>query len=417
MPVEGPATLTSRLPSQLSAAYEKVKTPEARGKHDAETRARNREREREEAAQRARDAAAAPQAEQPKQKSEKSGTSSGGSYKFVDRASLAWMKKYQEKQKVDAQRKRDLDAQKQKEMLAKRDKERRDQEAAPRAKDKPKAPHQSGAQDETKPARSGKKSHDDNKPKSEPSSGGKARQLPRDGNSEKATTARKATVNLDSESLRAVLFRLDAETSNKDVVKSLASSAVGKLARIHITPSGTARLDFITADAASKLQHLARKAKFIVSGKQVQGVILRVSALSIPNDPLASRVLVLTGWADLMPVLTPSYVKLILSQKGHDCHWVDVNPLSTTCTEIHFSSLREARKASQILRSLFPDVQVRYGIDPATGDEECWPDVKTWFAAGADLPDTPFFRVVRGVFFAATFVSACLVLVHWSQER
>ncbi|KAH8785562.1 hypothetical protein F5883DRAFT_672981 [Diaporthe sp. PMI_573] len=211
--------------------------------------------------------------------------------------SLDRMKKYQKaKQKAEAQKEkdpaaqkeRDLAAQKQREMLARQDKERRDREleAALRDKDKPKEP------DQTKAANNGTASHDNTElkgepkgepkggpgsgswgdPKNESSSGGKACQAACDDDKGGAP-ARKPTVTPNSESSRAALFRLGARTS------------IGKLLNIQITPTGTARLDFFTADAASRLQHLARGGQFIVNRKKVHGMTPQVSALPVPKGP------------------------------------------------------------------------------------------------------------------------------------
>lgn len=139
----------------------------------------------------------------------------------------------------------------------------------------------------------------------------------------------------------------------------------------------------------------------------------QVSALPVPKDPLASRVLVLTGRADKMPVLEPSYVKFILRQNDHNCHWVQVKRLSKTKTGIHFSSLRDAEKARQIPQSHFPDVQISYGFDPATGLKELESTINNWIAPGGELPDTTYFRFVCGVTLAASLVSCCLVMIHW----
>lgn len=389
--------------------------------HDAEVRAIERER----VAQRARDAAATPQAAQPSPKTEKSQTSSGGSAKFVNRASLNWMKNYQRarqdaeaqraRQDAEAQRERDRAAQrrkdwaaqKQREMLERQDKERRGREAALRDSDKPKEP------DQTKAAKGGTTSPG-NEAKSDPkiklSAKGKMKS---DDNKAGAQPARTSTASPRPESLRVAIFNVRAGASIGDVVKALASSAIGKLILIHLAPTGMAKLDFFTADAANKLHEVFGEGKFIVNGKKVQGMTLHVSALPIPQVPNASRVLVLTDPCDddKMAVLESSYVRFFLRQEGHDCRWVEVRRLNRIKTEVHFSSFDDAERAKPILHNLIPGINIRYGIDPATGNRE--PDVSflRWIATGEDLPNTLYYRVMRGVFFI-TVVGSCWLLAH-----
>ncbi|KAG8168319.1 hypothetical protein KVR01_001068 [Diaporthe batatas] len=369
----------------LVAAYEKIKTPEARKIHDAEV-------ERERAARRAQDAAATPPPAQPSPKPEKSQTSPGGPAKPVSRASSSLMKRYQRaKQEAEARkekeleakraaqrerdlaarRRRDLAAQKQRDMLERQDRERRGREAALRASDKPKEPDQTGAArgNTTSPA---------NKAKTEP--------------------------------LRVAIFGVGAGASIEGVIEALALSAVGSLARIQISPTGTAKLDFFTADAARKVHQVSRQDRFIVNGNKVRGMTLHISALPIPQDPTASRVLVVTDPRDdKMPDMDSRTVRDILRREGHNCPWVKVRRLSRTRVEFHFSSFREAEKAGQILHNLIPGIQIRYGIDPATGREEPGSSFLRWIATGEDLPKTAFYGGLRGFFFSA--MTACFYLL------
>lgn len=192
------------------------------------------------------------------------------------------------------------------------------------------------------------------------------------------------------------------------MVGRLASFAVGSVAEIQVTESGTAKIDFSTADAARRPQHLIRGEKFTVNGKKVKGVALQVSVLPIPTDPLASRVLILTDRHAKLPELDSQHVKFILRQNGHVCPWVETNRLSRTKTAAHFSSWREAEKASPILQDELPGIHVMYGIDPATGDKDVIP-------AGNVPQRTRFQRLIREVIiiFAAYLTVVFLVNVFW----
>ncbi|POS68791.1 mitochondrial DnaJ chaperone [Diaporthe helianthi] len=428
---------------EIVAAYEEVRTREARSNHDAKVRRLERAR----LAQLARDVAATMQTSQtpkPRPEPAKGQTSSGGPAKFISRASLNWIKKHlrakqeaeaeaeaQKKKDQAAQRERDLASQRikdwaaqmQREILQRQDKERRDREAATRDSDKAKEP------DQTRSAKGGTTSPG-NRGESEPK--GRLRTGPRgdaendasargktisdDNNlSREGTphaTAQKSTVSPKSELSRVAIFSVGAGASIEDVVKSLASSAIGRLALIQVTQSGTAKLDFSTADAAHKLHRVMSEGKFMVNQRKIRGMTLHVSVLPIPQDPHASRVLVLTDPRDdKMPVLDSKHVKFILRQEGHNCHWVEVRHLSRTRTEVHFSSIGEAEQADQILQNLFPGIQTRYGIDPATGSKESGSSFLKWNATGEDLPDTLFPRAMRGVFFVL-LSGCCCILIH-----
>lgn len=321
------------------------------------------------------------------------------------------MKKFQRsKEEADAQRKRDLDAQRSQRQreITQIEKEQRDREAALRDRDRQKAPAQ------TKASNSGTASHERNEPRSEPKSEPRtgssprdeADQVERDEDKREAASARKPTVSAKPESLRVAILRLSPGTTIPDVVKRLAFFAVGSVAEIQITGSGMAKLDFFTADAARKLQHLIHREMLTVNGKKVRDMFLRVSVLPVPQDPLASRVLMLTDRNDELPQLDSQHVKFILRQNGHVCPWVELNRLSRARTEVHFSSWREAEKASQILRCEFPSVPVRYAIDPATGDKETPPTFLGAIFRGTDFPDTKFWLVIR---YSLICISAFLI--------
>lgn len=418
--MEGLAPLTSRLWSQVQAAYEKISTAEARAIHDDAVR----QREREKAAQRAQDAAATAQAVQPAEQPKKSDTSSAGDARFVNRETWKWMMKKQKE--ADAQRERILAAQKKREEDAQKDKKRRDQEAALRDRNKPKAPAQ------TKDSDGGTASHEQNQPKSEPKSETKSESRSESrsesapgqraghtkGTEEKggAASARKPTVNRDPESLRVAILRFRPGTTVPDVVDRLASSSVGAVADIHIMESGVAKIDFFRADSARKLQHLIRGGNFTVNGEKVKGMALQVSGLPMPQDPLASRVLMLTDPRQVMPVLGSEYVKFILRQDYHICPWVAINTLSVTRTEVHFRSWREAEKVTQILESHFPGIHVRYAIDPATGDKEPPRSLLVSVFTARDLPNSKFVRVLRRLFtLVGLYISCNALLVFYGQ--
>ncbi|KAL2278941.1 hypothetical protein FJTKL_14094 [Diaporthe vaccinii] len=395
---------------RLRDAYDRLSTPEARKRHDDEVR------ERERATQQARDAAATRQAAQSKQP-RKDKLSSADEGRFVKRESLEWMKKFQKskgeadvqrRREADAQRERDLatqrrreaDAQRKRDLAAQRsqrqsevsqmEKEQRDREAAFKDRDRQEAPAQ------TKAANGGTASHEKSEPRPGHSPRDKAGQAGCDEDKREAASARKPTVGAKPESLRVAILRLSPGTTIPDVVKRLSSFAVGSVAEIQITGSGVAKLDFFSADAARKLQHLIHGEKFTVNGKKVKDMMaLQVSVLPVPQDPLASRVLMLTDRNDELPELDSQHVKFILRQNGHVCPWLELNRLSRARTEVHFSSWREAEKASQILRCEFPSVPVRYAIDPATGDKETPPTFLGAIFRGTDFPDTKFWLFVR----------------------
>ena len=200
------------------------------------------------------------------------------------------------------------------------------------------------------------------------------------------------------------------------MVERLGSSSVGPVADIHITESGAAKIDFFTADAARKLQHLIRGENFIVDGKKVKEMALQVSVLPLPQDPLASRVLMLTGMHEELPVLDSGHVKFILRQNDHVCPWVATKRLSSTRTGVHFSSWREAEKATQILQSHFPGIHIRYAIDPATGDNEPSPSFLLAILTGTDLPDTNLNRSIRYTIIILTIHLFSTILLHFYEQ-
>lgn len=324
------------------------------------------------------------------------------------------------REEADAQRERDLAAQRKRDMIAKQEKEQREREATSKERDRQEASAQRKAEN------GDTASHDRREPRSEPKSGPKSgpksepREVPRNESSPRdkagraecdedkrgAESARKPTIN--PESLRVAILRLSPGTTIPDVVGRLASFAVGSVAEIQVTESGTARIDFSTADAARRLQHLIRGEKFTLNGKKVKGMALQVSVLPVPQDPLASRVLILTDRHGKLPMLDSQYVKFILRQNGHVCPWVEINRLSRTKTAAHFSSWREAEKASPILQDQLPGIQVMYGIDPATGDKDAIP-------TGKVLQRTRFQRVIRDflIWFGSYLTIVFLVNVFW----
>lgn len=325
----------------------------------------------------------------------------------------------QRRREADAQRKRDLAAQRSQRQseIAQMEKEQRDREAASRDRDRQEAPAQ------TKAANGGTASHEKSEPRPEPSPRDKAGQAECDEDKREAASARKPTVGAKPESLRVAILRLNPGTTIPDVVKRLSSFAVGSVADIQITGSGMAKLDFFTADAARKLQHLIHGGEFTVNGKKVKDMMaLQVSVLPVPQDPLASRVLMLTDRNDELPELDSLHVKFILRQNGHVCPWLELNRLSRARTEVHFSSWREAEKASQILQREFPSVPVRYAIDPATGDKETPPTFLGAIFRGTDFPDTKFWVFIRySLIYITLFLTAsalwdfCLVPFMSSQ--
>lgn len=370
------------------------------------------------AAQKAQDAT--PRPVHSTEKSRKSDISSAGNARFVKRETLQWMKKMREE--ADAQRERDLAAQRVRDMIARKEKEQREQEATPRDRDRQKAAAQTKAENGDtashgrKEPRDGPRSGPKSDPKSEPREVPRNESSPRDkaGRAEcdedkrGAASARKPTVNANPESLRVAILRLRPGTTIPDVVDRLASFAVGSVAEIQVTESGTARIDFFTADAARKLQHLIHGEKFTISGKKVKGMALQVSVLPVPQDPLASRVLILTNRLGKLPMLDSKHFKFFLRQNGHVCPWVEVNRLSRSKIAVHFSSWREAEKASPILRDDLPGIHVMYGIDPATGDKDAMP-------TGKVLLRTRFQRLIREliIIFAAYLTVVFLVNVFW----
>lgn len=303
------------------------------------------------------------------------------------------------RREADAQRERDLAAQRSQRQrdIAKMEREQRDRDAALRDRDRQEAPTQ------TRAANGGTASHEKSEHRSEPKSEPRTESSPRDKVSQaecdeekrEAASARKPTVSATPESLRVAILRLSPGTTIPDVVKRLASFGVGSVADIQITGSGMAKIDFSTANAARKLQHLIHREKFTVNGNKVREMTLQVSVLPAPRDPLASRVLMLTDRNDELPKLDTKHVKFILRQNDHVCPWVEVNRLSRARTEVHFSSWREAEKASQILRCEFPSIPVRYAIDPATGDKETAPNFLVSLFIGTDFPDTKGWRFIR----------------------
>lgn len=331
---------------------------------------------------------------------------------------MKWMKKIREE--ADAKRERDLAAQRTRDMITRKEKEQREREATPRDRNMQEATAQ------RKAANSDTASHERREPRSEPKSGPKSdpnsepREVPRnetsprdkagraecDEDKREAASARQPTVN--PESLRVVILRLSPGTTIPDVVERLASFAVGSVAEIQVTVPGTARIDFSTADAARKLQHLIRGERFTVNGKKVKGMALQVSVLPVPQDPLASRVLILTDRHGKLPMLDSKDVKFILRQNGHYCPWVEINRLSRMKTAAHFSSWREAEKASLILQSQLPGIHVTYGIDPATGDKGAIPTGKVPLR-------TRFQRLIREliIIFAAYLTVVFLVNLFW----
>lgn len=304
----------------------------------------------------------------------------------------------QRRREAEAQRKKDLAAQRSQRQrdTARMEKEQRDREAALRDRDRQEASARGKAANGGTASR--EKSEPRSEPKTESSPRDRAGQAERDEDKREAASAWNPTASAKPESLRVVILRLSPGTTTPDVLKRLAAFAVGSVADIRVTSSGTVRLDFSTADAARKLQHLIRGGKFTVNGKKVKDkdmMALQVSALPVPKDPLASRVLLLTDRNNELPKLDSKYVKFILRQNDHVCPWVEVNRLSGARIEVHFSSWREAEKASQILRCEFPSVPVRYAIDPATGDKETRPTFLEFLFNGTDFPDTKFLVLIR----------------------
>lgn len=370
------------------------------------------------AAQKAQDAT--PRPVHSTEKSRKSDISSAGNARFVKRETLQWMKKMREE--ADAQRERDLAAQRVRDMIARKEKEQREQEATLRDRDRQKAAAQTKAENGDTASHGRREPRDDPRsgpkidPKSEPREVPRNESSPRDksGRAEcdedkrGAASARKPTVNVNPESLRVAILRLRPGTTIPDVVDRLASFAVGSVAEIQVTESGTAKIDFSTADAARRLQHLIREEKFTVNGKKIKGMALQVSVLPVPTDPLASRVLILTDRHGKLPELDSQHVKFILRQNGHVCPWVEIERLSRTKTAAHFSSWREAEKASLILQDELPGIHVMYGIDPVTGDKDVIP-------TGKVLQRTRFQRVIRDfiIWFGSYLTIVFLVNVFW----
>lgn len=326
------------------------------------------------------------------------------------------------REEADAQRERDLAAQRQRDMIARKEKEQLEREAASKERDRQAASAQRKAGNgDTAP-------HERREPRSEPRSGPKSgpknepREVPRNESSPRdeagraecdedkrgAASSRKPAVNVNPESLRVAILRLSPGTTIPDVVERLALFAVGPVAEIQVTVSGTARIDFFTADAVRNLQHLIREEKFTVNGKKVKGMALQVSVLPVPQDPLASRVLILTNRHAKLPMLDSKDVKFILRQNGHYCPWVEVNRLSRMKTAAHFSSWREAEKASLILQGQLPGIHVTYGVDPATGDEGA-------VSTGKVPLRTRFQRLIREliIIFAAYLSVVFLVNIFW----
>ncbi|KAJ0119252.1 mitochondrial DnaJ chaperone [Diaporthe amygdali] len=391
-------------------AWETIGNPVSREKHDNEVR------EREWAARRAQDAAASmTRSAEPQDQPKKNNTG-----RFINPEAQDWMKKYQKlKEETDAQKEKDRAAQKEKDRVAQREKEmaaqkkkekavrmakeQSDREAALRDEAKAKSAQNKAAngnaaalesdrsKDQSKEPKREAKKEFNKESKKESRSGEKTNQEQCDGDSNGAggvTFARNPPSKVNSESLRAVFFRLQPGTSISDVVKSLASSAVGAVSEIHITPSGSAKLEFFTADAARKFHSLINRSEFAVNGKEIKEATMQASVMRLPQGPTASRVLMLTDPRRTMPDSDLVDLIPILRKRGLDCSWVYPNRLSWRRIEVHFDSWRKAEAASRILKSCYPDIQIRYALDPASGSSEPPLSLPDFLFIGEGLPDT-----------------------------
>ncbi|KAK2615285.1 hypothetical protein N8I77_002050 [Diaporthe amygdali] len=246
------------------------------------------------------------------------------------------------------------------------------------------------------PKRESKK--ESNKESKESRSGEKTNQEQCDGDkngAHRATFARKPPPKVNSESLRAVFFRLQPGTNILDVVNSLASSAVGAVSEIQVTPSGSAKLEFFTADAARKLHNLINRSEFAVNGKHIKEATMQASVMRIPQGPTASRVLMLTDPHRTIPDSDLVDLIPILRKRGLDCSWVYVKCLSWRRAEVHFDSWRKAEAASRILKSCYPYIQIRYALDPASGSSEPPLSLADFLVIGEGLPDTKAWNYAR----------------------
>lgn len=176
---------------------------------------------------------------------------------------------------------------------------------------------------------------------------------------------------------------------------SLASSAVGAVSEIQITSSGTAKLEFFTADAARKLHNLINRSEFAVNGKDIKEATMQASVMRLPQVPMASRVLMLTGPHRTMPDCDVRDLMSILRKRGLDCSWIYLNRLSWRRVEVHFDSWRKAQAAGRILRSCYPYIQIRYALDPASGSSEPPLSLLDSLVTGEGLPDTKAWNYVR----------------------
>lgn len=154
-------------------------------------------------------------------------------------------------------------------------------------------------------------------------------------------------------------------------------------------------LDLSTANAARKLQHQIRGENFTVNSKKVKGMALQLSVLTVQQDQLASRILMLTDRHGKMSIMDSQEVKFILYQNSLACTRVEIRHVSRTRTEVHFSSWREAETVNPTLQDQAPGIHVGYGIDPATGEKALCPTVLNTIFTGEDLPDTNIFLILR----------------------
>ncbi|KAL1864901.1 hypothetical protein Daus18300_007468 [Diaporthe australafricana] len=364
---------------EVQAAYDIIDTPEKRACYDAAILEEERQARRAQAAA----AAATPQPAQATRAAEhretsrmNSQASSSGANKFARPGVQDWITRHRKlKEEADAQREKNLAAQREKNLAARRAKdeavrkhrewiaqaqrEQCDREAALRDREKPKTP----ARPEKVNGRPAKKQESKEEHKQKPS--------PED---EKG-----------ADGVRVAIFRVQNGTQIPDLEKALASSAVGAVADFQIPPSGAARLEFLNPDGAHKLQDLIRGRRFMVNGKPVEEVTLQATGQPLPQDPLASRCLMLVDLFQKMPIPDENDFRFLFRQNRLDCSWIGVRRLSRKRTEIRFSSWQDAAKAKGILDSQFPYLDVRYALDPATGNSESLPTLQS-LLTGEALP-------------------------------